>query len=204
MFFGRLTVVTLPFLFALVATPIAATAQNTTVQLPQFGIAIDADGVLSLKVFRDPRGALTAKRVAAARDALAGDLFAPAKMRMVSLVRLERAIKKKLDAGDQPDDVMRHLAGLQRVQYVFFYPERRDIVIAGPAEGWINDLSGRAVGVTTGRPVLLLEDLMVALRAYPPGSRHKPFIGCSIDPDPKNLERLHAFQRTVFWITRRR
>ena len=34
------------------------------------------------------------------------------------------------------------LAGLQRLQYVFFYPQQNDIVIAGPAEGWLEDAAG--------------------------------------------------------------
>jgi hypothetical protein len=83
------------------------------------------------------------------------------------------------------------------VQFVFFYPEDRDIVIAGPAEGWVEDLSGRAIGLTTGRPTLLLEDLAVALRAYPPGSRVRPYIGCSIDPRPEGLANLARFQKTI-------
>jgi hypothetical protein len=92
---------------------------------------------------------------------------------------------------------MRRLAGLQRAQYVFFYPEERDIVIAGPAEGWVEDLSGRVVGLTTGRPTLLLEDLVVALRAFPPGSRTKPFLGCTIDPRPEGVAQLARFRKSI-------
>ena len=169
----------------------------TTVQLPTFGIAIDADGVLSMKVFPDPTGVLFAKRVAEAKAALPGDVRAWSDLRKVSLVKLEREIAKRLAAGEKPDDAMRHLAGLSRAQYVFFYPEERDIVIAGPAEGWVDDLSGRAVGLTSRRPTLLLEDLLVALRAYPPGSRVKPFIGCTIDPRAEGLTKLVEFQKTI-------
>ena len=45
------------------------------------------------------------------------------------------------------------LAGLLRLRYVFVYPDSGDIVIAGAAEGWVRNLSGRVVGLTTGRPV---------------------------------------------------
>jgi hypothetical protein len=110
---------------------------------------------------------------------------------------LEEAVRKELDAGREPDESMRNLAGLQRMQYVFSLPEARDIVIAGPAEGWAADGVGRPVGLKTGRPVLELQDLVVALRAYSPGSRHKPFIGCTIDPPPEGLARLREFQKTV-------
>ena len=90
---------------------------------------------------------------------------------------------------------MRYLAGLQRIQYVFYYPETKDIVIAGPAEGWITDISGRVVGINTGRPVVQLQDLVVALRAFPPKGEVTQFIGCSIDPTPEGLAAMQQFLR---------
>jgi hypothetical protein len=90
---------------------------------------------------------------------------------------------------------MRYLAGLLRVRYVFFYPETGDIVLAGPAEGWMTDLAGRVVGVTSGRPVVQLQDLAVALRAFPPGGEPTPNIGCSIDPTQNGLAALQQFLR---------
>jgi hypothetical protein len=174
----------------------------TTVQLPTFGVAVAADGVLSVKLFEDPGGKLRGQRLAAAKVQLPGKLFAPAKLRHVSLVALERALATRRQAGQPPDDAMSHLAGLQRLEYVFCFPERKDIVIAGPAEGWIADASGRAVGISTGRPVLELADLAVALRAFPPNSRKPVFLGCSIDPNPESLGRLVEFQTTVPRVVR--
>lgn len=194
--FGRFSGIFLATWVALFLPRLAA-AQAITVQQPVFGVAVDADGVLSTKAFTDATGTLLAKRVAAARTALPGDLRRGSDLRKISLVKLERAIAAKLDAGEKPDDTMRHLAGLQRAQHVFFYPDERDIVLAGPAEGWVEDVSGRTVGLGTGRPTLLLEDLIVALRAYAPGSRGKPFIGCTIDPTAEGLARLAQFQKTV-------
>jgi acid stress-induced BolA-like protein IbaG/YrbA len=75
---------------------------------------------------------------------------------------------------------------------VFYYPETHDIVIAGPAEGYVHDLSGRVRGILTGRSVLELEDLVVALRAFPPSGTRTPSIGCSIDPRPEGLANLQA------------
>jgi hypothetical protein len=169
----------------------------TTVQLPTFGVAVDADGVLSLKMFDDPGGKLRADRLAAAKGKLPGNLLAPSKLRKVSLVALERALAKRVADGKPLDEAMLHLAGLQRLQYVFCFPERNDIVIAGPAEGWIADPSGRVVGITTGRPVLELADLAAALRTFAPGSRDHIFLGCSIDPNPDSLSKLMEFQKTV-------
>ncbi len=174
----------------------------TSVQLPTFGVSVDADGVLGLKMFEDPGGNLRAQRLAAVKAQLPGKLFAAAKLRHVSLIRLERALAKCVAAGQPPDDVMLHLAGLQRLEYVFCFPDRKDIVIAGPAEGWIADASGRAVGISTGRPVLELADLAVALRTFPPDSRQRVFLGCSIDPNPDSLSRLVEFQKTVPHVVR--
>jgi hypothetical protein len=170
---------------------------GTTVQLPTFGVAIDAEGVLSLKESKDPGGKLFAARLAAAKAKLDADIAAPAKLRYVSLNRLEAAIEKKLKAGEEPDDAMQHLAGLTRVQYVMLLPKSRDVVIAGPAEGWFDDGLGHVIGVHTGRPMLELEDLLTALRMFPPGKKDAPFIGCTIDPTPEGLQRLVEFQKQV-------
>ncbi len=171
--------------------------QATTVQLPTFGVAIDAEGVLSLERFDDPRGELRFARIDAARQALPANIQGWSDLRKVSLVRLEQAIRTKLAAGQDITEEMSYLAGLQRVEYVFIYPDTGDIIIAGPAEGWAPDPSGRRVGMTTFRPVLELVDLCVALRQFPPGSRHQPFIGCTINPRQEGLARLVEFQRTI-------
>jgi hypothetical protein len=90
------------------------------------------------------------------------------------------------------------LGGLQAIRYVFVYPEEKDIVLVGPAEGWKVDAKGNMVGATTGRPVLQLDDLVVALRtaaaAAPTG------ITCSIDPTPEGLKQLQGYlakQKTI-------
>ena len=41
--------------------------------------------------------------------------------------------------------------------------EEQDIVLAGPGEGWKINEQGEVVGLTTGRPVMWLDDLVVAL-----------------------------------------
>jgi len=180
-----------------VAPAIAQQNFAVTTQQPVFGVMIDADGVLQIRDFTERDGRLHQKRIAAAQAALQGDVLAPSPLRKVSLVRLERAIVEMLEQGHQPYDVMQNLAGLQRLQYVFFLPEENDVVVAGPAEGWVADAAGRVVGITTGRPVLKLVDLLVALRAYPPGRQNHPYVGCSIDPTPAGMTRLAAFQKTI-------
>jgi hypothetical protein len=114
---------------------VPAMAQGTTVQLPTFGVAVDAEGVLKVKTFTDPTGQLRAERLRAAKALLAADLTARTRLRKVSLIRLEATIRKTLDQGKKPDDAMRYLAGLQRLQYVFFYPHETDRPGPGGAAG---------------------------------------------------------------------
>ncbi len=44
---------------------------------------------------------------------------------------------------------MKALAGLTKIDYVLLYPESNEIVIAGPAEGFVEDSTGRVVGIET-------------------------------------------------------
>jgi hypothetical protein len=166
--------------------------QNNTSN--QSGVAIDAEGVLRVKTFGDPGGQLRRDRIAAAKSTLGPTLASFSKMRKISLNRLEQAI---LDHQNTLTDEMRYLAGLQRVHYVFYYPESKDIVLAGPAEGWAPDASGRVVGISTGRPVVQLQDLVVALRAFPPSGDKTALIGCSIDPTQEGQVAMQQFIRSV-------
>jgi hypothetical protein len=158
------------------------------------GVAVDADGVLRRVLINDPTGELSRQRVQEALTRLDRDVARRSPLRKVSLTRLEKIVKQRLADGRPIDDAMRHLAGLTRLEYVFCYPESGDIVIAGPAEAWGQAPAGRMLGIESGRPVLELQDLIVALRAFPPGAdRDKPFIYCSIDPTPDGLSRMQQF-----------
>jgi hypothetical protein len=118
------------------------------------------------------------------------ELTAPVEMRMVSLRGLEAACREamKNNFGRMPDEVQ-FLAGLQRIQYVFVYPEENDIVIAGPGEGWKVDENANVVGITTGRPVLRLDDFLIALRSVEEARRGG--ITVSIDPTEEGTQRLN-------------
>ena len=172
-----------------------AQAQNIT---PNAGVVIDANGVLRMQTFADPTGALMKERISGQKEMLANtDAAKSSKLRKVSLNRLEAAIKAQAASDRKPTDEMRFLAGLTRLQYVFFYPETGDIVVAGPAEGWVSDLSGRVVGMESGKPVLELQDLVAAMRAYAPGQNGGPVVGCSIDPTQEGLQRMQDFLRQI-------
>lgn len=158
------------------------------------GVAVDAAGVLRRVTANDPTGELARQRIQEALTRLDRDVAHRSQLRKVSLTRLERVMKQRLADGRGINNEMQHLAGLTRVQYVFCYPQSGDIVIAGPAEAWAEAPSGRMLAIDSGRPVLELEDLVVALRAFPPGDeKQKPFIYCSIDPTEEGLSRLHQF-----------
>lgn len=158
------------------------------------GVEIDAAGVLRVREFSPE---LTRQRIAAAQQQLPADLARRSPMRKISLRRLEEAVAAKLEAGEKVPEDMLALAGLTGVEYVFFYPEQNEIVLAGPAEGFVQDASGRVRGLNSGRPVVLLEDLVVALRAFPPREKSNAVISVSIDPTEQGLQQMQQFLASV-------
>ena len=189
------SMITLPSLFAQGGGGGGGGGTTNDFAQPVAGIDVDAAGVLKVRQF-DPR--LANQRLAAARTKRADtDVMRPAELRKVSLNRLEAAIADRLASGGAIDQEMQALAGLTAVEYVFFYPETNDIVVAGPAEGFFADPTDRLVGLETGRPVVLLEDLVTALRAYGPGYRGTSVISVSIDPTAEGLQRMNQFLASV-------
>ena len=156
------------------------------------GISVDAQGVLANSSV-DAVGGLRDLRLKALQ-ASGDESGGPSEMRKISLRRLEAAIDRHLAAGEPLPIDIRLLAGLQRIRYVFVDPEAEDIILAGPAEGWTVGPQGAVVGEQSGRPVLRLDDLLVALRTAS-GTVRSP-ISCSIDPTAEGLQRLQSFLRT--------
>ena len=150
------------------------------------GVKIDTDGVLS-----NPQvGELKQLQAAWQKglEQVPADLEKWTDLRFVSLKQLESEVAAARAAGKQIPESVRYMAGLQRVRYVLVYPEKQDIVLAGPAEGWKVDTLGCVVGATSNRPVLTLDDLMVALRVAE-GSNGNG-ISCSIDPTLEGMQRM--------------
>ena len=162
------------------------------------GISIKSDGLIE-NAGVDTLGKLGAERARLAQKVPAG-LNAAAALRKVSLRGLEAAVEESLKSGKPlPDDVVL-LAGLQDIRYVFVYPEQQDIVLVGFGEGWRIDGHGNIVGITTGKPVLLLDDLLTALRSAALESRvtgARVGITCSIDPTPEGIRQLRAHAATL-------
>jgi hypothetical protein len=161
-----------------------------TVEEFRNGVFVDANGVLLKGMARANAGTLTEIRSSALSSNGNTEVRRSSGMRKVSLTRLEREVQLRRLLGQGPDEAMRSLAGLQRVQYVLMYPETGDIVLAGPAGDWARDAEGRMVSVDKGRPVLQLDDLIVLLRN---SESNKEVIGCSINPREENLARTKAF-----------
>ncbi len=156
------------------------------------GVSIDAGGVVN-RSSRETTGQLRRAWLAAMVPA-GGEMARASSFRKVSLRRLEAAMVE-CRAKNQPLPLdMRFLAGLQRVRYVFAYPEAKDIVLAGEAEGWLVNDAGEVVGQTSGQPVLQLDDLLIALRTAP-AAVAGPGITCSIDPTEEGLARFDRLMR---------
>jgi hypothetical protein len=157
------------------------------------GVSIDTNGVLR-SVTIDAKQAF--RRIMARDLKPAGaELHAPVELRKVSLKGLEAAIAStRPENFNQLPDEVKYLAGLQRIQYIVLSPEDNDILLVGPAEGWKVDDGGNVIGVTTGQPVLQLEDLAMAFRTV--NAARQGGISCSIDPTPEGHQNLRKFLAT--------
>lgn len=154
------------------------------------GVYVDSAGTLKRLDGKTADPVLERIRSAALSAGGNRDVRQKSLLRKVSLTRLERYVQWLAAQGKSPDAAMRSLAGLTRVQYVFVYPETRDIVIAGPAGDWQLDEEGRFVNSESRQPTLQLDDFVVLLRnAITHGGR----FSCSINPRQENLAGVQAF-----------
>lgn len=166
------------------------------VQAYPAGVYVDSSGTLHrLKI--DPRRNLTRLGVNSSRDTGNRSVDRPAKLRKISLNRLEKQAQLLAAQGLPPTEQMQHLAGIYEIEFLMFLPESNDVVIAGPAGPWQMDVDGHAINTETGKPVLQLDDLIVCLR----NAQRAPFgnngkFGCSITPRKKNLSETREFLST--------
>ncbi len=157
------------------------------------GVIVDAKGVIRSATVNEKSETLAAMR----REihAAPGLLGQAVELRMISLTKLQTALSESEQSGQPIPEEMRYLAGLQRIEYVFVYPELNDIVIAGPAEPWQVRDDAAVVGVHSGRPVVTLDDLVVAFRSVEPA--RQAGITCSIEPTPEGSLRLQNLLKGV-------
>ncbi|MFM7290734.1 MAG: DUF1598 domain-containing protein [Planctomycetia bacterium] len=177
-----------------VASPGRAHAQMGGMGMGGFGavggISVDADGIVRNL---DPKAveALAKER----RLAVAGAAAArgqDGKLRKVSLARIVAAAQAAGAGRPLPPDVL-YLGGLERITHVFVDPDGHDIILAGPADALAVDAAGNVVAAGSGRPLLQLEDLIVALRSA--DAVRQGGIKCSIDPTAEGITRLQTLLR---------
>jgi hypothetical protein len=157
------------------------------------GVMIDASGVVRTATTQEQHE--WAELVRQQTVAAVGDLAEPTELRMISLKRLQQAIKDARQSDTPLPTEIEYLAGLQRIRYVFVDQENQDIVIAGPAEPWTVGDDGSVVGQISGTSTMRLADLMVAFRSLELARREG--ITCSIEPTPEGRRRLQQFLRRV-------
>ena len=150
------------------------------------GVRIDVDGTLSRQEV-DEQAELSDMR-ARAKAALAA--AKDPKLGFVSLPKAFAAARDALGAGKSIPDDAKYLGGLTRVDFLLVYPESSDLVIGGPAEPVQVIDDARAVGRRTGRPVLRMDDLVVAMRVV--RDLNGGAYGCRLDPDPAAPARVAA------------
>jgi hypothetical protein len=148
------------------------------------GVYVEPDGTIKRRQV-DERDELAAMRARLKATQEAGK---KEKLAYVSLPKAFAAAKAAIDAGQPIPDDVKYLGGLTQIRYLFVYPESNDLVIAGPAEPVqvLDEL--HAYGKTTGRPVIRLEDLVVAMRVVHDVGRGA--FGCRLDPDPASPARV--------------
>lgn len=157
------------------------------------GVMVDAEGVLRSATLDQRQADLALLRQRVGRPV--GEIAEAAPMRMISLAKLQQAIEEHTVGGKPLSDEIRYLAGLQRIEFVFVYPERNDIVLAGPAEPWVVREDAVVVGVNSGRPVIQLDDLLVAFRSVE--TARTEGITCSIEPTPEGRKQLENLLKRV-------
>jgi ferredoxin len=116
---------------------------------------IDSDGVLRNSTAEDQSRNL--EQLRSTMQGAQGDLARATDLRLISLKGIQQMV---LDAQKQgksiPEDVF-CLGGLTRIDYVFVYPERNDIVLAGPAEPWAIGPQGSIVALPSANQLLVTE-----------------------------------------------
>jgi hypothetical protein len=164
---------------------------------PPAGVNIDANGTISTRQ-TDKTSDLAVQRLRAKA------LNQPPKnqdLTYVSLPRLFAEVQSLTSQKKELPDNLRYLSGMTQIRYVFVYPEEHDLIIAGPSE--LFDAStnkSQPSGKVTGRPVLHLDDLIVALRSGA-GTQQNLF-GCSIDTPPQAIDRCNAVMKELAGATR--
>ena len=190
----------LPRSLAIVMAACSVSFENATAQFGNVfgnrgvgGVMIDSDGVLRNSTAEDQSRNL--EQLRSTMQGAQGDLAKATDLRLISLKGIQQMVLEAQKQGKSiPEDVY-CLGGLTRIDYVFVYPERNDIVIAGPAEPWAIGPQGSIVGKNTGSPVVNLDDLATAFR-YVDQARNGG-VSVSIDPTEQGYRQFNQALRNL-------
>jgi len=155
------------------------------------GVSIDPEGVV-LRAELDLSRELGRAR-AESIGKVTGDARRASRMRKISLRKLDQEIVRLRKSNLPLSKEIELLGGLQRIEYVFVDPQNKDIILAGPAEGWHVGQSGFVVGDSTGHCVIELSDLLIALRSEQDESEKG--ISCSMDATDEGLKNYNDYMR---------
>jgi hypothetical protein len=157
------------------------------------GAMVDAAGTLKLVKATAPTAKLAESRGTAppVKSTASADARRTSKLRYVSLPRLEREIIRRQEAHATFEPALLTLAGLQRVQFIFVYPDSGDLVLAGPAGDWRVDPFGRIVASDTGAPIVRLDDFLTLFRRV--RQSNSSFFGCAINPRQQSLAAAQVY-----------
>lgn len=174
-------------LFVLIAHVASAFGQIYTPIVAPPGVFLDTDGKVQVRQ-TDQTKEMAAMRARARASAAAEK---DPKFAYVSLPKLFAQVRALREAKKDIPEELRYLGGLTQIRYVFVYPDDKDLIIAGPAEPWTvmrqaDDPVEYAFGTRTGRPILQLDDLIVAMRTAQEGGGK--LFGCGIYPSPDSMK----------------
>jgi hypothetical protein len=160
------------------------------------GVKIDPQGVLQPLLKEDRKNQLAMLRAASVRPATDNkNVRCASALRKISITRLEKQLQVLRAAGQPTPEEMELMAGLQRIQYVFVYPDTGDLVLAGPAGDWVAGPDGKVLSRDGGRPPVRLDDLVVIFRHVL--NNPEAQFGCLITPRQEGLARLKAFAQNL-------
>ena len=126
------------------------------------GIEVDAKGIIQNLDPKASQELAAERRAAFGKTAVAGKRAA---LRKVSLKRLITMVDEFAATGKALPPEVLFLGGLERITHLFVDPDGHDIILAGPADTATVDAAGNVVAAASSRPLLQLEDFVVALRA---------------------------------------
>lgn len=158
------------------------------------GVMIDPQGNVRAATVTEKKE--MAEVIRAAINKPTGGLAQATEKRVISLAKLQKALRQASQTGGHVDQETAFLAGLQRIEYVVVDKENQDLLLVGPAEPWQLKADGSVVGKESGGSVLRLDDLLTAFQSVEK-ARQDGGIRCSIEPTTEGRMRLRSFLKNI-------